>query len=400
MMIACSLLSAGGRAGVSMIAGDRPHSLSTSWRATDGFENIHRNSGLPQEILMISFEQWAYEALRDDEQRTPLFVQAIEQRLEGKKLTVLDIGTGPYALLAMVAARAGATHVHAIEVNPRAAASARQAVSRAEAAGDVPKGSITIHEGLSTAIDLDVKVDLVVAEIVGSVSSEEALHATICDAQARLVARPHDPASYIPCRAQTLAAPAAYSSHAWLDCWQEEEEVEDAHRALRAPVRVKCEDGALRVLAEPQLLEDIGYADIQPGAGVHQYSPLHFTVCGNRLDDNRRAHRSSLQPSVDDGGLEDYEADELAQSAACTLSGIAMWPRLELDPEAELVVETRASCGGLASRPSSWSTVLPILPAVPPLQVDAGDKLTVTATVELGSRVDTPPRYTLGVSFD
>lgn len=164
---------------------------------------------------MISFEEQAYEVMRDDEWRTSQFIRAIEQRLDGKdgKPIVLDISTGPFALLALAAARAGAKHVHAIEVNPKAAAAAAEAIKQAKASGAVPRGLVTVHQGLSTAIELDVKVDLVVAEIIGSVASEEALHATVRDAQARLIARPHDPASYIPVRAQTIAAPASYYLH-------------------------------------------------------------------------------------------------------------------------------------------------------------------------------------------
>ena len=47
--------------------------------------------------------------MRDDEGRTPLFEKAIRARLAGQEgqLTVLEIGTGPFALLALIAARAG-----------------------------------------------------------------------------------------------------------------------------------------------------------------------------------------------------------------------------------------------------------------------------------------------------
>ena len=71
--------------------------LAASWKATDGFS----------EASFISFDEKAYEAMRDDEGRTPLFEKAIRARLAGQegKLTVLEIGTGPFALLALIAAR-------------------------------------------------------------------------------------------------------------------------------------------------------------------------------------------------------------------------------------------------------------------------------------------------------
>ena len=72
---------------------------AATWKATDGFNDTS----------FISFDEKAYEAMRDDEGRTPLFERAIRARLAGQEgqLTVLEIGTGPFALLALIAARAG-----------------------------------------------------------------------------------------------------------------------------------------------------------------------------------------------------------------------------------------------------------------------------------------------------
>ena len=56
-------------------------------------------------------------------------------------------------------------------------------------------------------------VGLCAPTVVGSIASEEGLHATIRDAQARFVKRPFEPRSYIPYRCQTLAAPATYALH-------------------------------------------------------------------------------------------------------------------------------------------------------------------------------------------
>ncbi len=85
------------------------------------------------------------------------------------------MGTGPFAVLALLAARAGAAKVYAVESNPAAAERARAAV---RAATDVAPGVIEVLEGLSTAITLPQKVDLVLAEIVGSVASEEVRNRT------------------------------------------------------------------------------------------------------------------------------------------------------------------------------------------------------------------------------
>eukprot|EP00964_Phaeocystis_antarctica_P023258 scaffold13014_cov67-Phaeocystis_antarctica.AAC.3 len=174
--------------------------LAATWKATDGFNDTS----------FISFDEKAYEAMRDDEGRTPLFEKAIRARLAGQEgqLTVLEIGTGPFALLALIAARAGARKVYAIEAQPEAARRARKAIRKAGF-----ESTVEVLEGFSTAITLPEKADLVVAEIVGSIASEEGMYATIRDAQARLVKRPELASSWIPSRCQTWVAPATYALH-------------------------------------------------------------------------------------------------------------------------------------------------------------------------------------------
>jgi len=127
-----------------------------SWLATDGFDEISPDKSF------IAFDDSAYRAMRDDQSRTPLFQEAITRRLSSEACTVLDVGTGPFALLAIMAARAGATKasypppslsghgdphssalkVYACEANPEAAKRAREAVKNAK---DVPSGVIEVH---------------------------------------------------------------------------------------------------------------------------------------------------------------------------------------------------------------------------------------------------------------
>ena len=195
--------------------------LAATWKATDGFNDTS----------FISFDEKAYEAMRDDEGRTPLFEKAIRARLAGQEgqLTVLEIGTGPFALLALIAARAGARKVYAIEAQPEAARRARKAIRKAGF-----ESTVEVLEGFSTAITLPEKADLVVAEIVGSIASEEGMYATIRDAQARLVKRPELAASWIPSRCQTWVAPATYALHYALGPPQFD------WGKLKEPVRLSC----------------------------------------------------------------------------------------------------------------------------------------------------------------
>ena len=195
--------------------------LAATWKATDGFNDTS----------FISFDEKAYEAMRDDEGRTPLFEKAIRARLAGQEgqLTVLEIGTGPFALLALIAARAGARKVYAIEAQPEAAKRARQAIRKAGF-----ESTVEVLEGFSTAITLPEKADLVVAEIVGSIASEEGMYATVRDAQARLVKRPELASSWIPSRCQTWVAPATYALHYALGPPQFD------WGKLKEPVRLRC----------------------------------------------------------------------------------------------------------------------------------------------------------------
>ena len=150
----------------------------------------------------------------DDEERTTLFAEAIRDALRRRPgSVVLDIGTGPQALLALIAGRAGAKKVYAVEVQPEVAALARQAIANAVEAGEVPAGLIEVHEGFSTALELPEQADLLVAEIVGSVASGEGIYATMHDAQQRLMRRPYEAESYIPRAVETWCAPMSYAQH-------------------------------------------------------------------------------------------------------------------------------------------------------------------------------------------
>ena len=354
--------------------------LSSAWTATAGFNDT----------AFIKFDEGAYKAMMDDERRTPLFERAIKERLAAMPdAVVVDLGTGPFAVLALIAARAGARKVYAIEAIPAAAKRAREAVKKAT---DVPPGCIEILEGFSTAVSLPEKADLVVAEIVGSVASEEGMHATLRDAQARFLKRPHDPSSFIPTRCQTVAAPAAYALHYALGPPRY-----DWAKIAAEPVRLNCRDETLQLLSDPVLLEDIAFADPQlppPGA----WKPagpqgLSFTIDGARIDANERTYREELRRE----GAKEEEARAVAAGAARALSGIALWPRLVLDPEGAIVVESRGPQG--QTQKSHWQTVLPLMSAVPVMDpVAPGERFALDALILLGEAIDEPVRYELELS--
>ncbi len=81
----------------------------------------------------IGFSTDMYADMINDTPRTKGFEQAIQRRPRRRagECVVLDIGTGPFAILALFAARAGARKVYAVEANAEAAEQARATVAAA-----------------------------------------------------------------------------------------------------------------------------------------------------------------------------------------------------------------------------------------------------------------------------
>ncbi len=353
-----------------------PLSLNKVWSATDGF----------LDPTFISFSLESYKSMIDDKARTPAFKKAITERLSEsapQSQVVMDLGTGPYAVLALQAAKAGAKKVYAIEAIPQAASLARLAVAKAVRKGDVPEGVIEVIEGLSTNVTLPEKVDLVVAEIIGSIASEEGLHATLRDVHARHVKNPSSPSSFIPTKVQTFASPASYTLHYALG------PPEYDWSKLQEPVRFNCRDAAVQLLSDPQLAEDISFSSLDfppPGPYRPTEGRLDFQVSESRLRTNSEVYYKELKKA----GSTESDATSTANSLSRSLSGIAFWPRLILDTSGDITVESRAQLGG--AQKSHWQTVLAIT-SDRPVEVGEGDVIQVDFREVLGKEVDEPPKY-------
>ena len=149
-----------------------------------------------------------YAKMRDDEIRTSAYAAAIARAAPGR--VCVDVGTGALALLAIMAARAGARHVYAIEANAEAATAARMAVADAGFAE-----LVTILEGYSTDVTLPEPAELVIHEILGELAGAEGVVAAIADVAHRHVHTPsageRTPLS-VPARARSLLGPAEFPS--------------------------------------------------------------------------------------------------------------------------------------------------------------------------------------------
>ncbi len=350
--------------------------ISAYWKSVDGLNSLDSSK------QFVSFDTSAYTAMMDDPARTPFFEKAIIQRLNSapqgpESQTVLDLGTGPFALFAIIAAQAGAGKVYAIEANPEAAKLARAQIKKF-GFEDV----ITVLEGFSTDITLPdgIKADFAVAEIIGSVATEEGAFATVLDAHKRLVKDPTNPSNWIPSRIQTLAAPASYTLHNLF-----QPPAFDWGKLQGEPVRFNCRDEGLQLLADPVFIEDVSFADI--GSKSTTLKTLKFIIDGKRVEDNTIAFFEEFRRAR----LGKKEAEQKAELTGKSLTGIAMWPRLILDGEGAIEVNSRSFPYG-GHQKSHWQTVLPIM-CDEPVPIKGGDEVFVDVDFDVSGDVLKPPTY-------
>jgi predicted RNA methylase len=143
-----------------------------------------------------------YALMRDDHARTAAYGRAIRGAVPGR--VCLDIGTGALALLAVMAAKAGARHVYAVEANEDAYRAALTTVAEQGLAERV-----TVLHGYSTTIAaLPQPIDVLLHEIIGEIAGSEGVAAAIHDARRHLAARPPAAAGQATTLAEAVSVPA------------------------------------------------------------------------------------------------------------------------------------------------------------------------------------------------
>lgn len=313
---------------------------------------------LKQVIAESGLEDWTltdYEFMRDDEPRTKAYEAAIARRLKTiKDATVVDIGTGSLALLAIMAARAGARKVYAIERNAEAAKLAKELVVKAGL-----QGQIDVIEGDSTQVELPERVDLIVSELIGSIATQEGVEPIIKDAEARFLKRLDGQggtgSQIIPSRVETRVAPVKYTEHRIMDFAKKRGIMSrgKAEPGTLQPLRLRSKTRDLVFLSEPQVLESFDFGS-PSSAGTEVENTLTFDL------------PASVAPDAKD------------------FSGFAMWTRLVVDDEH--VVEVKGQ-----KVTSHWAYVVALM-ADKPLAVAAPGSITLHVTVDYSAK---PVRYTL-----
>lgn len=281
-------------------------------------------------ILTCNVPKFHLGMLRD-EARNAAYAKAIEKAGPGAK-RVLDIGTGS-GLLAMMAARAGATTVVGCEANPLLAATATEIVER-NGLGDrvrvVPRHSTQ----LEAKRDLGGKADLIVTETFGHDLIGEGALASVGDAVARL-ARPG--VQVIPARAMIMVALGNFDAPGFVEhvCGFD---IGRINRHALGFFRQPVDSPGLELRSEPQPLFSFDLA-------------------------------SSSHPDT---------ADAMIESLGGEIAGLVQWIRLELDEDN--IYENRPGAGAA----SHWEAVC--WPFDKPADTRAGDRIRVRG-LRNGSRL-------------
>ncbi|MFO1356635.1 MAG: amino acid adenylation domain-containing protein [Gammaproteobacteria bacterium] len=142
------------------------------------------------------YDDFLYGLMGSDAVRNAALRTAFERHAADR--VVLDLGTGPQALLARMAAQAGARHVYAVELLPAAAEQARAAVAAAGLAG-----RITVVTGDAATLQLPEAAEVCAQGIIGNIGSADGIAAIWNRVRSQFAAG----AVAIPSRCTTLIAP-------------------------------------------------------------------------------------------------------------------------------------------------------------------------------------------------
>ena len=152
----------------------------------------------PSIAEFLVYDDITYGRMAGDEIRNRCYRSAFARHLPGK--VVVDVGTGPMAILAQLAVEAGARKVYAIDLLEPTAEAARRRVAELGLSD-----RIEVIQGDAATVALPEPVDWCISEIVGSIGGSEGAAAIINGAR-RLLS---EPSHMLPRRSLTLIAAAS-----------------------------------------------------------------------------------------------------------------------------------------------------------------------------------------------
>ena len=158
----------------------------------------------PSVAEFFVYDDVVYSSMANDQRRNRMYRESFERHLKGK--VVVDIGTGPFAILSRIAIDAGAKRVYAIDLLESTANKARQTVSELGLSD-----KIIVLQGDARSIQLPELVDFCISEIVGGIGGSEGA-ADIINQSRKLLKFPHQ---ILPQRSVTHIAAVSLESGSW-----------------------------------------------------------------------------------------------------------------------------------------------------------------------------------------
>ena len=291
-----------------------------------GYYTVARQLELwPSIAEFYVYDDIVYTSMERDEYRNQRYRTAFKRHLKDK--VVVDVGTGPSAVLARMALEAGARHVYAVELLEETFQKARSFIASQGLAD-----RISVIHGDARSVQLPEPADWCISEIVGAIGGAEGA-AVIIDQARRLL---KNPGNMLPKRSVTKIAGCAIP------------------------------DGSFRW----------GFSEIAASYVERIFAqvgrPFDLRLCVKNVASNHLLTGAATFEGLDysvPGAIESRHEIELKVSAAGTITGFLVWLTLEVD-EGEVV--------DILESQSSWLPVY--LPAFPEgVNVGQGDRITATS---------------------
>jgi protein arginine N-methyltransferase 1 len=126
------------------------------------------------------YDNALYDPMTTDDERNWRFREALEKY--SKDRVVLDIGTGSYLFWAREGLRNGASRVFAVEAMQKSFQAGAQTLASLD-----DRDRVTLLQGESTALTIEPRAEVCVAELIGSLAGAEGAAAVLADAKRRLL---------------------------------------------------------------------------------------------------------------------------------------------------------------------------------------------------------------------
>jgi predicted RNA methylase len=241
-----------------------------------------------EHLLHRNMAHWHIPMLNDLE-RNEFYRKMINRHVKDKM--VLEIGTG-LGFLALLAAEAGATHVHTCEMNPLMYILAYRNISRSKY-----KDKITLHFGNSKDIklkyDIPEKVDIILSEIISNDIISEDILESLSDAKRFL----KDDGYFLP---QEIVAQGSLINMKNISYWLIEKPNELTSE-LNLLVQSKKQSADLVKANHTKISKTINLFSIKNGYEVNPHLPVTFSLKVNTPQRSSKNNYFCLHFIIKDG---------------------------------------------------------------------------------------------------